>query len=1014
MDCDDNQKPYKQRFKGVENFLRRVAFNLGNTASQTEVKIISCIPIDVTDLQQKIISLEKQLHEASGHVPPTDQPARVPSSTPARASSSTPARAPSSTPARAPSTNPARAPSSNPARAPSSTPAPAPVPSPDTAPAEKANRKSENNLNKKKPSTTVNLAQRAETGFNTRSSTVSYCTSKPNDKVRSSQFGSYSGGGSSRIRKSNVSFVFPALTTSDNKHECEFSIRKNCNNDSAAVFDRYRNIFRKRKRKNNYKDNNKIKTHLVYYAHHTADNPFKKTDDSLKYNGAMSYNDEVCISYLNKIIRRQYDPNEIVEEFSNTSNFSRPICRDVGNTNRNMSKYDSESDTCSCCHDKYRNIDHYMTKGYDSIITKLHTSLNNTSSYYDSNHYDVIPVKENCNKILKNNNEQKLENEKSVEIKCWPEHLRTKQKCQPYFYNYQAEIPVKRRANKVLQDMLLMRNNLSGKPSKKRENTRVPEQQAGSLTSKSFCIDCSDVYAKPFPRPTVSKKIENLATVSKKHESVATDEIVNKLNVNNQSTQLDISKVEDYKELTLSQIKTILQSVLDEVKISAKANNTSDEVIKKDAVVQKGASQNSLPGASTFLQSYTYNDSYNTNSHLASCSKQTPLAQCCVTGLPHQPLKCLQNYPVFIQPAPGRHMCACYYKKNSYKPQTRHATTAATNTDRDQILESSETDKLIKEIYKSMAINMDFPNKDSSKSECNNLKLSSNVSSNTIEVKNVGVSNKIGFKVDAKVSPIQSYLSQTKIGYESAGAQSEDRKQAIRLNNNEVYCETERLKFHSAQSSDSIAEVENETDDSNDDSDSAETLVLEEYKQDRKTKKGFFNRMLKSVNLFKKKKGMPTEREASDSDDYETVYSEKSANVPPKRYRKVKTTAQYDRARTKQSPYLEQEYRRQWNEGLAFREQRESICSSERPNVTHSNQIPTRPLYWTDFEARNASVYQKTPNQFRINDSVRQNEIGIQQNEVKNGKYKERLGWLKKHKLGIKCGEQWKKFILES
>ncbi|XP_026501651.2 uncharacterized protein LOC113404811 [Vanessa tameamea] len=976
MDYDDCQKPYKQRFKGVENFLRRVAFNLGNTASQTEVKIISCIPIDVTDLQQKIISLEKQLHEANEHVSPADVPA----------------------PAPAPAPDPA----------PAAAPAPA---APDTAPAptDKANEKSENIPNNNKPPNGVNSAQRNGTGFNKRSSTVSYCTSRQNDKVRSSQFGSNSGDYSSRIRKSNVSFVFPALTTPNNKHEYEFSIHENCNHDSAAAFDRYRNIFRKRKRNKNCKDSNKMKTHLVYYAHHTAHNPFKITDDSLKYNGAMNNNDEICISYLNKIIRRQYDPNEVVEEFSNTSNFSRPICRDVGNTHKNMSKYKSESDTCSCCHDKFRNIDHYMTKGdYDSIITKLHTSLDNTSSYYDSNHYDVIPVKENSNKTVKNNNEQKLENQMSVEMKCWPEHLRMKQKFQPYFYNYQAEIPVKRCTNEILQDMLLRGTNQSVKACKKKENTRVPNQQTGSVTSKSCCIDFSDVYPKKCPRPTKSRKIENL-TISQKHESVATDEIVNKLNVNNQSTQLDLNKIEDYRELTLSQIKTILQSVLEEVKISTKVNNTSDEVIKKDAVVQKGASQNSLPGDSTFLHSYTYNNSYNTDSHLVSCSKQTPQGQYCVTGVPYQPLKCLQNYPVFIQPAPGRHMCACYYKKSSYKPQTRHAMTAATNTDREQISSSSETEKLIKEIYKSMAINMDFPNKDSSKSECNDLKPSNNVSSNTIEVKNIGVSNKTDIKVDAKVSPIQSYLSQTKIGYES--------KKGIYLNNNERYCERERLKFHSVHSSDSIAEVENETDDSSDETDSEETLVLEEgYKQDRKTKKGFFNRMLKSVNLFKKKKEMPTEKEVSDSDDYETVYSEKSANVSTNRYKKVKTLAPYDRARTKRSPYLEQEYRRQWNEGLAFRKQRESICSSERPNVhiPHSNQIPTRPLYWTDFEARNASVYHKTPTQYRVNDATRQNEIGIQQNVVKNGKNKERLGWLKKHKLGVNCGEQWKKFILES
>ncbi|XP_050344958.1 uncharacterized protein LOC126769960 [Nymphalis io] len=959
MNYDDFKKPYKQRFKGVENFLRRIAFNLGNTASQTEVKIISCIPIDVTDLQQKIISLEKQLQAANGQTPNAAVP---------------------------------------------------PVPT-ENAP-DKPNAP-ENVPNKEKPSTVVNLAP-FESGFAKKSSTVSYCSSRPTDKVRSSQVGSYCEECSSRNRKSNVSFVFPALTTSDTKNQCKFGIRENCNNDSAAAIDCYRNIFRKRKRKKNYKGNNKIKTHLVYYAQHTAENPFKIIDNSLKYNDSVSSNDELCKSYLNKIMRRQYDPNE-VKEFSDTSHFSRPICRDVDNSHTNISKYESGSDICSCCHDKFRNIDYYMTKGdYDSIITKIHNSVDNTNAFYDSNHYDVIPVKENSNKTLKNNNEQKIENEMNVEIKCWAGHLRTKHKRHSYFYNYQGEIPIKRRPNKILQDMLLIKTNQSSKSIKKKEKTKVLNNQIGCVTSKSFCIYCSDVYPK-HSRQAKPRKFENLKTILQKHESVATDEEVHKLQVNNQSTQLDINKVDDYRELTLKQIKSILQSVLEEVKIDTKIN-TPNEVIKKDVVVQKGASHNSMAGDSTFLRSYNYNNSYNTNPHLASCSKQTPLGQYCVPGIPCQHLKCLQNFPVFIQSTPGRHMCSCYCEKSSYKSHARQAITAATNTNKEPISSSSETEKLIKEIYKSMAINMDFPTKDSSKSECNDLKPPDNEVSNTIEVKNVGVLNKRDFKVDAEVSPIQSYLNKTKMEYESIGAQSDDTRQTIHLNNSGRYNKKERLEFHSVHSSDTIVEVENESDESSDESDSDETLILEEeYKQDTKTKKGFFNRMLKSVNLFKKKKSMPAEKEASDSDDYETIYSEKSAKVSPKVYKKVKTVVPYDRARTKRSPYMEQEYRRHWNEGIAFREQRENICSSERPNLTNSNPIRTRPLYWTDIEARSAFVDHNMPYQCRINDATSHVEEGMSpQNVVQKGGNKERLGWLKKHKLGINCGEQWKKFILES
>lgn len=748
----------------------------GNTASQTEVKIISCIPIDVTDLQQKIINLEKQLHEAQQRGTSVD---------------------------------------------------------------EKLTDKA-----KDKPSAVVNTALYGST-FAKQSSTVSYCSNKPIETIKSGQVATCCGSFSSRAKKSNVSFVFPALSAPDTKNSCDFNSRKGFSNDNAAAIERCKNIFRKRKRKKVYRGNSKMKTHLVYYAQ--TDNPFNVNNVpvSIKYNEIMNSNDKLCMSHLNNVIRRQYDPNEIVEEFSDTSNFSRPICRDIENKCKHFNHYDS--DVCSCCHGKFQNIDNYMTKtNYDLILTRLDNSLDNTKVYYDSNQYDIIPVKENNNKLIKNNLQQKKDNKMNLEIKCWPEPLRTKQKrLYPYIVNYNTETPTKRHTNKRLQPTIIQEKNKAHKIVIAQDKIRKSGQKAGSETSKSCHIDYSEIYPKQEHQQQQQRKTSNIKSITRKNESVETDEVVTNLQVSNQSTQLEL--MEECKEITLNEIKTILQSVLEEVKTNAKLNN-ADETVKRDAIVQKGESQNSLPGDSTLLHSYTYNNSYNANPYSPSCSQKIPLGQYYVPNVPCQPVKCLQNFPVFVQPTSGRHLCTCYYRKGSCrphnKPATMPATTTATNNNKIDISNSKETEKLIKEIYKSMALNMDFPTKDSSTSEYNDLK-SDKISTNIVDENNKDISNKGNDKVETIVSPIQSTMNQNKLNGTMLNALAGDTKQVIKPNfikaestgniNRDKYIQ--RLELNSIRSSDTIVEDEEVTEEFSEESDSDSTVVLEEE--------------LEQVNIFK-------------------------------------------------------------------------------------------------------------------------------------------------------------------
>lgn len=82
------------------------------------------------------------------------------------------------------------------------------------------------------------------------------------------------------------------------------------------------------------------------------------------------------------------------------------------------------------------------------------------------------------------------------------------------------------------------------------------------------------------------------------------------------------------------------------------------------------------------------------------------------------------------------------------------------------------------------------------------------------------------------------------------------------------------------------------------------------------------------------------EEEESESDDYQTIYSykmdkeQRRRNIQALQYRRFRrphSKISYSKAaKSRRSPYMEQEYRRDWNERLTFQPDRQ-IFSSEKP-----------------------------------------------------------------------------------
>ncbi|XP_022836383.1 uncharacterized protein LOC111363760 isoform X2 [Spodoptera litura] len=1010
----------RQRFKGVENFLRRIAFNLGNTPSQTEVKIISCIPIDVTDLQQKILHLEKQLD--GGHSPVASD-----------------------------------------------------------------SLKDSKNLKFNKQSssrrTTVNAAI-VDSKFPEVSTAAVSCKSLDCDRSTSPTCLQKRG-------KSNVSFIFPNIdpnAISDQPFSCGNSeLSQGAEDVIKANYQSYeaahtmteqkpschrKTFFKKKKKTIKYK---KGTSPFVYYAQTNNSSPFTKSEQT---EDPKCESDVMSRSYLAQMINKQYKPKVIGDNLSILSQFSSPVCRDVQPRVEGACR--CESDICSCCYGPFHNIDNHMNRLIHPQTYMLN-EINLGNMYYDTKQYDMIPVKE---KPVKLNTEtaRKKEHKPYFDIKCWPESIRSKyhHSMYPipasYVYMPPADCVFRDRYDshgKKIPSKMNRIEPIVRKVVKRRKEIYKRERPLSIETTKSCSVDFGNIYSKKNCKKPKKQEIRQTLLPSKKKQEIRQTLLPSKKNAECLTTNIEtkncntiecqtatnipaINRADAKTEQTLNQIKVILQSVLAEVKVTTQMKN---QVIrdkpKKDAVVQKGQSHNNMQGSS-LMNSFNYSpySTMNPSAYMATCSPQLNPSQ--LAGVmpnqlyySHEGMKCFHNFPLFIQPPGGRPMCTSCYRNSSHIKSSymKHAATIATNTEEVQEERTKETEKLIKEIYKSMALTMDLPNKDSSLSEYDEilkpLILKSEPKKQPKKIRNVvqavselfikkdmiDTSDTLNTTVESKVlsNEVTTQSQMVTTTDTSDRIQDESYNNYIRINHTQpTDPELQRkvVRETLVQHSDTV-----ETETSSTDYDMESTTPVNDLEpKQKKEKQGLFSKMLKSVKLFKVKekpkqmsvRSESEEESTSDSDDYQTVYSqkiEKSVKNPyrphnlPKRktHSKISYKQLYQRDRSpekKRSPYMEQEYRRYWDERLMFQNNR-ARRSSERMYSDLTNGYHAR---YQTYEARSALMEPKTMSP----------KTGRQTNRVVNSENKLKGSskgkpWLRIHKPGIHCGcgEAWKKKLLE-
>ncbi|XP_059061245.1 uncharacterized protein LOC131854130 [Achroia grisella] len=964
------QSKCKQRFKGIENFLRSIAFNLGNTPSQTEVKIISCIPIDVTDLQEKIVNLEKQLNEAK-----------------------------------------------------------------------QCTKKEEVS-----PTTQVSMCKHMLSNF---------CD--PIDSSQINHIVKHSDCVEDTNPKDSISATCTAIPMAN--ENCYHQCTDNSILTDRCRVDNKRNIFRKALKKKEAKKKDSCKQQFIYYAQ-TTNSPFNNYDikgkSTIRYNRNVKKTRDISRSYFVDMIRRQYQPRPIFDEFSDTSQFTSPICRDIEQSFN--TPFRNKSDVCSCCHGQFHNLDHPIRNSNDLEVNSrniLNIDNSNKSNYYDSSMYDVIPVKE---KSAKNKEISRIKHGKRDLIDTiYPADATANSKRKPrrFEVNFHTLPQAKFNYPKKLSVSLPVRNDKISRTIPKRAKGIILVNHQKPMGTSDTCIDCGDVYVK---------QVNNKP--SKKHKLLLTYKNAESLTVNVNDTECQTtttnsieveSTLQDSKtEETLNQIKTILQSVLTEVKTNTQLKKLPEDKPTKDATVQKGASHDIIEDKSSLLHSVTYSP-YNMNPYNASCSRHMSSGHFCYSGLPCSSLKYMQNFPVFIQ-TPGRHMYANCYRNNSHvnKPMTtKQAATISTNTEIIKEERSKETDKLIKDIYRSIALNIDVPTKDTSMSEYEELssKPDTNIKSNYRVDKIYGLTAKTTtnnvLKRDIQThstftSNTLSKLRSNTVSMQSHVVSTTDKDGRPRSSKIEQFL-VNRSARHSKHEDDIDEQIEldkassstitinEDTEISDEETESEDTYIPPKESTKKKEKVNLFCKMFNSVKFFKnknkKEKAIQNvneyeqESDMNESDEYETIYSQKIDRTTPVssqvRKKAPHSKISYSRQmrdrnqeRFRRLPYMEQEYRRQWNERLMFQEQQRQF-SSDRMYSKETNRYKEQPMYCRNYEARSALVDQNiSPYQQR---EANERYTKTLQNERNAKRVKTKgLTWLTKRKLGLQCGEQWKKLIIDS
>ncbi|CAG9783469.1 unnamed protein product [Diatraea saccharalis] len=405
--------------------------------------------------------------------------------------------------------------------------------------------------------------------------------------------------------------------------------------------------------------------------------------------------------FIEDLIKRQYKPMKMFSKRESLlSQISAPVCRD-----REFSIREDiieGSDLCSCCVDGRKKINHRYEKQLNdkrSICdTRLYSSKNQMRRkqhhrrddvynrhydiYNDAEQYDLIPVKEKSS--------PKSRRKMFVDITPYSYY----REVPPSPRTLRPKLNLKAQYYTEFEDYMMHRKNPKRKNYSPHRYRMFPNNFESNVPSDMFEYYKEKRESQTSKKNREEKQVQHDAAtisgpLSPKQNNIANDNSFNK------SHDSDLS--ENKTDKALSEIKNILQSFLQEIK-----KETVSQCGNSDIMTSKTGDKclNEFRPSSTKLNTSVVPESglCVNNFGIPQCNMPPPFIPpfantCCYPILPICPMNCVKSG--FILPSPS-YTCNCVNNSKDGQPNQNESDTTKTGT---------ETEQLIKEIYKVVAQN---------------------------------------------------------------------------------------------------------------------------------------------------------------------------------------------------------------------------------------------------------------------------------------------------------------------
>ncbi|KOB69895.1 Uncharacterized protein OBRU01_15439 [Operophtera brumata] len=414
--------------------------------------------------------------------------------------------------------------------------------------------------------------------------------------------------------------------------------------------------------------------------------------------------------FIADIIKKQYEPVKMFgRRESKLSEFSEPMCRD-----RECSHYENmqdDGDLCYCCYRGCNSSKHRRhsdksdaksvcdTRLYSSKINPLlKCRLVHADAYNNSELYDLIPVKEKSSpKTRRKFTQDNLANSANYHI--YRELLPSPRTHKPRL-NLKAQ-------NYTESNIDFVRQGKSRRISPKRhQKYQEPIETLDSDYSSQIIHTEKNKQRQKLlsKQKQINEEMGTMSSLQYPQQSYietpnnTVDPALNK-------TQETVSST-DKTDRALCEIKDILQTFLQEIKKEASSSGKSDISMK--------ITENYVPNKNPQVNTSVMPNSghiYNHYSAPQCSSAPTPFIPpypnaCCYPVLPMYPMNCMQNG--YVLPSQS-YTCAC--ANQTEDRQRRKAENKINKNITDNETLASDTDQLIKEIYKFVAQSPTFSRK---------------------------------------------------------------------------------------------------------------------------------------------------------------------------------------------------------------------------------------------------------------------------------------------------------------